>query len=113
MYNTDSSSTAFPELPNSSTNTSPEARYLDTNSIEFIEFEKKKLSLQHGFLGVFFGASLNAPLNIAGLVLVLLIVPGIVLVFFDGKISVIEYWKQISPAVTLILGYVLASKTSS
>lgn len=109
MYNTDSSSTAITQAPTDSTNVSQQAEYLDTNSIEF---EKKKLSLQHGLLGAFFGASLNAPLNIAGFVLVLLIAPGIVLLFIDGKISVDEYWKQISPAVTLILGYVLANKSS-
>ena len=109
MYNTDSSSTTVTQAPAASTNAPQQAEYLDTNSIEF---EKKKLSLQHGLLGAFFGASLNAPLNIAGFVLVLLIAPGIILLFIDGKISVTEYWKQISPAVTLILGYVLASKTS-
>ncbi len=86
-----------------------QAEYLDTNSIEF---EKKKLSLQHGWLGALFGASLNAPINIAGLVLVLLILPGIALIFVEGKISVSDYWQLISPAITLILGYVLANKSA-
>ena len=108
MYNTEKNSSDLFQTADM-TPTLKQAAYLDTNSIEF---EKKKLSLQHGWLGALFGASLNAPINIAGLVLVLLITPGIALIFVEGKISVSDYWQLISPAITLILGYVLANKSS-
>jgi hypothetical protein len=65
----------------------------------------KEMDVESGSLGRFFGTEKNAPLNIAGLVLVILLVPGVLLLFFKANIEAIEYWKIIIPVITAILGY--------
>lgn len=72
--------------------------------------EEVKLNLQSGLLGRFFGGSSNAPLNIGGLVAILLVVSGMVYPILPSgllKISPLDYWGIISPIITLILGYAL------
>lgn len=65
----------------------------------------KEMDMESGSLGRLFGTEKNAPLNIAGLVLLLLLVPGVLLLFFSANIPPLDYWKIIIPVVTAILGY--------
>ena len=88
-------------------NQQPVATYSDTSSIEL---QSKAMDLEHWWLGKFFGSTRNAPLNIAGLVLFVLMLPGVALLFVEGKFPAADYWKLITPAVTLILGYVFGRK---
>jgi hypothetical protein len=83
-----------------------EHSFSDTPSPELIQLQAKQMALDSGLLGKVFGGSKTAPTNIAGLCLVLFVVPGIVLLFYDGaKLSAKEYWASLTPIVTLILGY--------
>ena len=74
--------------------------------------KSKAMDLESGTLGKLFGSSKNAPINIAGLVLVVLLIPGIILLFYDGKIPATDYWKLVIPVITLIIGYIMGHRTS-
>ncbi|MDP1666562.1 MAG: hypothetical protein Q8L79_15740 [Methylobacter sp.] len=65
----------------------------------------KGMDLESGWLGKLFGNSKTAPSNIACLCLLLLLVPGIALLFFAGTTSAGDYWNLITPIITLIFGY--------
>jgi hypothetical protein len=66
----------------------------------------KKMDLEAGWLGKCFGGSSNAPLNIAGLLVVLLVGSGVSVLFFQSAIPASDYWKIIVPLLTLVMGYV-------
>lgn len=66
----------------------------------------KEMSLQAGWLGRIFGAKHNAPLNIAGLAVLLLVGSGVLVLFCQSAIPASEYWKIIVPLVTLVMGYI-------
>ncbi len=67
--------------------------------------------LEAGLLGKLFGSAINAPTNIAGLTLCLL-----VLIVFGVLVSrpsdfVAQILEQLSPIITLILGYVFGRRS--
>jgi len=66
----------------------------------------KEMDLESGFLGKFFGAPTHSPLNIAGLLILLLVLTGIIMSFIHGMSESINYWSKILPLITLALGYV-------
>ncbi|MDX7784868.1 hypothetical protein [Aeromonas caviae] len=68
--------------------------------------EEKKLDLEAGFLGRFFGSKSSAPSNIAGLTILSLIFISLLgtAIKFDG-LETSELWKITTPMITLILGY--------
>ena len=66
-------------------------------------FEQTRMSLESGFLGKFFGSATNAPTNIAGFVVCLLVVIICVVGFL--KMPTAEFVERIIPIVTLALGY--------
>lgn len=69
------------------------------------ELEHKRLDLEAGALGRFFGTGAGAPTNIAGLTVVVMVIAGIALMFFDTKMPAQDYWKTAAPIITLALGY--------
>ena len=74
---------------------------------EEISLRKQKMSLDAGWLGQCFGSGQNAPMNIAGFVVVLLVGAGIVVTFAPSvAMTAREYWQVIVPLVTLVMGYV-------
>lgn len=76
--------------------------------------EEKKLDLDAGVLGKFFGNSNSAPSNIAGLsILLLLIFSVFITIYPNEKISTAEVWKITSPIITLILGYLFGKSEKS
>lgn len=81
--------------------------YSESRSVTPTDLRSKEMDLESGVLGRVFGNHRTAPTNIAGAVLLLLLVPAVVLVFFQGSLPAGEYWKVITPIVTLVLGYVL------
>lgn len=58
-----------------------------------------------GYLGNIFGYARNAPTNIAGVLVCTLLTAGITSLFVETKIPSEEFWKMISPVLTLVLGY--------
>jgi hypothetical protein len=76
-----------------------------------LDLKARELELTAGWLGRIFGAAKNAPLNIAGLVAVLLVATGIALLFFAGSMTASDFWKISTPMITLILGYIFGRKS--
>ena len=80
--------------------------YNKTPGQETFVLRSKEMDLEAGWLGKCFGGRSNAPLNIAGLLVVLLVGSGISVLFFQSAIPAPEYWKIIVPLLTLVMGYV-------
>lgn len=83
------------------------------NNIQFNEkpnqdafaLHSKKMDLEAGHLGKLFGSCKNAPLNIAGLTLLLLISLGAYLYVSASSLAA-DYWKTIFPLITGIFGFI-------
>jgi len=65
----------------------------------------RELELEAGKLGSFFGSPKRAAASIAWITIFLLICSGIFAAFAGCTIETIEYWKIITPIITLALGY--------
>jgi hypothetical protein len=78
-----------------------------------IDLRSKAMDLEYGWLGRCFGNARNAPVNIAGLTVVLLLGTGVAMLFFESKNMLSsDYWKLITPILTLILGYLFGKKSA-
>ncbi|HQT81157.1 MAG TPA: hypothetical protein PLQ34_03115 [Ferrovaceae bacterium] len=90
-----------------------EAIYSDTPSAALIQLQSKQLDLESGILGKIFGGFKNAPSNIAGMCLFLLLAVGIVVLFVQNlNMTATEYWKYSTSIITLILGYLFGRGSS-
>jgi hypothetical protein len=69
------------------------------------------MSLEAGWLGKIFGSAMNAPTNIAGLILCLFFASIIVVLFLETRMEAIEYLKLVLPVITLVLGYLFGKST--
>jgi hypothetical protein len=83
---------------------------IDSEPSPAFRLEQQRMALDAGLLGKLFGTGTSAPLKIAGFTLVLLIVPGVLVLFFDTKMPPAEYWKLAGPIVTGALGFVFGRK---
>lgn len=81
-------------------------KYNETPDEKLFILRSKEMDLEAGWLGQFFGSSANAPLNIAGLFVVLLVGSGILVLFLRSTIPAADYWTVIAPLLTLVMGYV-------
>lgn len=66
----------------------------------------KKLKYDSGVAGQLFGSKPAAPINIAAMFILLLLVSGISVLFCTSLMPPKEYWSIISPLLTLALGYI-------
>jgi len=73
--------------------------------------ESKKLDLDSGLLGKCFGSKSNAPMNIAGLFVTLLLFAGIAVLFIGCSIPAGEFWKIIAPLMTMVMGYLFGKSS--
>ena len=86
--------------------------YSKSPSPELIQLQSKQLDLESGLLGKIFGSSKSAPSNIASLCLLLILISGIALTFgISGKMEASEYWKYLSPTMSLIFGYLFGKNS--
>ena len=87
---------------------------IEPTSIGLTEkLEEKKLSLDAGMLGKFFGSSRNAPTNIAGLIAVLLVLTCVAAWTWPAEnIATSEVWNTFLPVITLILGFLFGKKAA-
>lgn len=67
--------------------------------------QSEKMKLDAGTLGGFFGSPQRAASSIACITIFLLTCSGILAMFVGCNISTSEYWKIITPIITLALGY--------
>ena len=86
--------------------TEPPIEFNKTPDEHQFVLRSKEMDIEAGWLGHCFGTSKNAPLNIAGLVVALLVSTGVVTVFFQTAIPSLEYWKIAVPLITLVMGFV-------
>lgn len=66
--------------------------------------------LEAGFFGKLFGTGINASNNIAGIILIGLLM-FMIIVWFSDKDGSAEYLEKITPIMTLTLGYLFGKKT--
>jgi len=72
----------------------------------------KEMDHESGSLGKFFGSARSAPLNIAGLLALILVGAAIGFTIFPPKdVPPMDFWKVVMPVLTLILGYAFGKKT--
>ena len=57
----------------------------------YYDIEQRRMALEAGWLGGIFGSKANAPTNIAGVGLILLILPLFFMLFFPLNILALEY----------------------
>lgn len=72
------------------------------------ELQVKKVNI--GLLGKVFGDRENAPTNIAGFLLALLAIAGVIVLFLKPGISAADFWGTIAPIITLLCGYLFGKK---
>ncbi len=90
-----------------------EVIYSDTPSPDLVQLQSKQLDLESGYLGKIFGGVKNAPANIAGLCLSVLLLAGVATIFVEKiNISTDEYWKYSFSIITLILGYLFGKNSN-
>ncbi|WP_155630046.1 hypothetical protein [Burkholderia cepacia] len=72
----------------------------------------KEMDLAAGWLGKCFGTGTNAPLNIAGFVISLLVIAGLVVLFVPSAIPAADFWKISVPLITLVMGFIFGKGTN-
>lgn len=75
------------------------------SKIDKTTLKAKKMDLQVGFFGKFFGSEENAPNNICGSVAIIFAITSCVICVWPTRIEPSEYLSHIIPVVTTILGY--------
>jgi hypothetical protein len=69
------------------------------------------MSLDAGWLGGILGSKTNAPTNIAGIGLILLLLPLFFMLFFPSNRPPLEYLERVLPIVGAIFGYLFGKST--
>ena len=83
--------------------------------------ELKLRQSEKGWVGSFWGSNNNAPNNIAGIVILLLLTFGLLYTFIiiiwyptkDVASNIRDLWAIISPLITLGMGYLFGKKSSA
>ena len=70
----------------------------------------KKLKIESGYAGQLFGSRIIPSTNIAAIFILLLLVSGVAVLFFNSLIPPKDYWSIISPLMTLALGYIFGKR---
>jgi hypothetical protein len=91
--------------------TDPVVTYGKPDTVTPVELRSKEMDLEWGVLGRFFGSHTKAPTNIAGVVALLLVTSGVGLVVWQGWQASAEYWKVMTPVLTLVLGFLFGKNS--
>ncbi|GAB3803523.1 hypothetical protein GCM10028819_33570 [Spirosoma humi] len=92
--------------------------------LEILAVENKNaidlIKIETGLLGRIWGNSKNIPHNVAGIVIILLLLSGSIYtcVMYNvpsdkTNLSIKDFWSIISPIITLALGYLFGNKSES
>jgi len=85
---------------------------IDPQPDQALDLQRKRLALDAGWLGSVFGMGPQAPINITGLVVILLILGGLAAMYTKTEMSAAEYWKIAGPIITGGLGFIFGRKTA-
>jgi uncharacterized membrane protein YoaK (UPF0700 family) len=75
------------------------------------KLEESQMKIEAGFLGKVFGTNKNAPVNIAGASIIILMIAGICSTFLSTDTPDLEFWKVIAPIITAILVYLFGKRS--
>lgn len=75
-----------------------------------VDLQKKAMDLESGALGKFFGNRINAPTNVAGFVVVALVLAGVLDLGLKWTVSG-DFWKISTPIITLALGFLFGKNS--
>ncbi len=78
-----------------------------------LALRSKQMDLEAGWLGKAFGSGANAPMNIAGVLVIVLLFSGIAALFIKTAITAADYWKIIAPLLTLVMGYMVGKGSNA
>lgn len=82
-----------------------EAKYKTDSAQSDYLLKAQEMKLEAGVVGSFFGSTQRAASSIAWVMIFLLVGAGILVLFIPCSIQTVEYWKIVSPLITLALGY--------
>jgi hypothetical protein len=77
----------------------------------YYDIEQRRMALEAGWLGGIFGSKANAPTNIAGIGLILLILPLFFMLFSPSTIPPLEYLERVLPIIGAVFGYLFGKST--
>jgi hypothetical protein len=84
---------------------------IDPRPDKALALQDKKLTLDAGILGWFFGTGPQASASIAGFVVLVLACGGLFMALARNDMTATEYWKVASPIITGGLGFIFGRKT--
>jgi hypothetical protein len=70
----------------------------------------QEMKLEAGVLGSFFGSTQRAASSIAWVMIFILVCAGVSVLFITCTVQPLEYWKTVSPLITLALGYLFGRR---
>jgi hypothetical protein len=73
--------------------------------------EQRRMSLEAGWLGWIFGSATNAPIYIAGIVIVLFLIISMVVLFAETRVPAMDFLQVSIPLISLALGYLFGKST--
>lgn len=85
-------------------NTPPTSYNTDPAHTEYL-LRVQEMNLEAGSLGRFFGSPQRAASSIAWITIFLLVISGIIALFGTCSIAAPDYWKIITPIITLAFGF--------
>lgn len=72
----------------------------------------REMDRASGWLGMVFGDSTNAPINIAGLVVGLVVIAALIMTVWPGGNAAAEGWKVMTPIITMVLGFMFGKRSN-
>jgi hypothetical protein len=84
---------------------------IDPQPDKAFDLQNRRLTLDAGWLGGFFGTGPQASTSITGLVVLILACGGLLMAFLRNDMTATEYWKIASPIITGGLGFIFGRKT--
>lgn len=70
----------------------------------------QEMKLEAGVLGGFFGSPQRAASSIAWIMIFILVCAGVLILFMTCTVQPLDYWKMVSPLITLALGYLFGRR---
>ena len=86
-----------------------EAKYTTDPASTAYLLRMQEMKNEVGVLGGFFGSTQRAASSIAWVTIFLLVLAGVASLFFSTLITPTDYWKTVSPIITLAFGYLFGS----
>lgn len=90
-------------------NNSPANYTSDPEHTDYL-LRSQEMKLEAGILGVFFGSTQRAASSIAWIMIFILVCAGVLILFTSCAVQPLDYWKMVSPLITLALGYLFGRR---